>query len=484
MHALRRRPRFHVVVGLTALPLAIALAIGGCVPPPDGTGDPNQGVDANMPPIQTGNSGITGQYAGTSYCALCHAHVHADWGGTLHAKALETLEKINQAKNPDCLVCHTVGYGKAGGFKDRATTNDLANVACEACHGPGRDHVNNAADPAKRPPKSIAASVCGACHTDSHHPTYDDWQTSRHASIQPELVTEFAAGTNANTCGKCHSGDAFVMNVRGETVPANLLVGKTQAEMNPVTCAVCHDPHQKTGNAVTPEDGRDYQLRFAQIKYTTPTNTVAAVQDATRFNICGQCHHARERVWSDSSRGPHPSNQVNVFFGEMPLPASQPDPITLSRPSVHLNATAQCSTCHVTRKPAEEGISPVVTGHTFEVNFAGCVDCHGTAAIAEAKLNGLKVEIDEREARIVAALDAWATAANIESLGTASWRYTNDTPAGPSAAGQALIPDNVKKARYIYYYMIGGGGAGAHNPDFVRDGLIAAEQYALAASNP
>ena len=242
--------------------------------------------------------------------------------------------------------------------------------------------------------------------------------------------------------------------------------------MTGITCAICHDPHMKTGNA-HPEDGRDYQLRYPLVKYTTPTTSLAAAQDVNRFNICGQCHHTRSGVWTDTSREPHPSDQVNVFFGELPSPDAKPAAIVPFRVSVHLNAAEQCSTCHVFRSEATE-TAPAVSGHSFEVNFEACAECHGSAEVGEAKLEGLKAELTQRLDDIEAALNAWALANDIEGKGVLSWEYSS-SGGGPSTAGQAKIPDNIKKARFIYYYVEAGGGNGAHNPDFVREAL----QYAL-----
>src|SRR5947207_910155 len=76
----------------------------------------------------TSDSGITGQFVGSSTCQTCHANIHDDWAQTLHAGALTTLEEIGQDKNPVCLECHVVGWAEPGGFVDRATTNALAGV--------------------------------------------------------------------------------------------------------------------------------------------------------------------------------------------------------------------------------------------------------------------------------------------------------------------------------------------------------------------
>ncbi|MFO0840655.1 MAG: multiheme c-type cytochrome [Phycisphaerae bacterium] len=502
MSPLRTWMNRNTVLAILAIPAFLTLStVGGCPALEDllgggntntntntndnssGNTNTNTNTNDNGSTVIPGNSGLTGKFVGSSRCQLCHANIHADWTGTLHAKAYDTLEAIGQQNNAQCIGCHTVGFGEAGGWVDRATTNDLAGVGCEACHPSAGDHAKNASDVSLRPKADIAASVCGRCHTDEHHPNYDDWQLSKHAAVEPELVPSFAAGSNLSTCGKCHSGDYFYHAIiKGETVAADYLKGKTSEQMNAITCAICHNPHKRTGNASTPDEGRDYQLRYPEVAFPIPTNTLAAAQDPTRFNICGQCHHARDRVWTDSSREPHPSDQANVFFGEMPLPTSKPDPIVPSRPSVHLNTPDQCRTCHVFRKPIEEGVAPAVSGHTFEPNFEACAQCHGSAEVGEAKFEGLKVEIQIREDRVIAALNAWATKYPLDGKGLLSWEYTSE--GGPSAAVQAKIPDDIKKARYLYYYVKQGGANGVHNPDYVRDALVNAEEYARNAPAP
>jgi hypothetical protein len=429
--------------------------------------------------------------------------------GTLHSRALEVLESVGQGTNPDCLKCHTTGYGDDGGFVDRATTNSLAGVTCEACHGAQSQHAMNASDVSLRPIVSISAAVCGQCHTGEHQPNYDDWLMSKHAdSIEPSHLTNWQTGgasSNLTTCGVCHSGDYFFHKVilkesvtdfatdtipKGKPVDGNLLQGVPSDQMRRVTCAICHNPHARTGNSANDSgDGRDYQLRYPEIKYASPTTSLAAVQDPTRFNLCGQCHHTRDRTWADSSREPHPSDQTNVFFGEIPAPNPPKSqiPIVPPRVSVHLNAPKQCATCHVARRIEEGGIAPSVSGHTFEVNFLGCTQCHGTIDIAMSKLAGLKGELDIRLADVLNALAAWAArpgnsawCASVTPAGGTCWQFTSD--GGPNASNQNKIPDDIKKARYLYYYIKEGGGAGGvHNPDFARDCLVTAKNYALNA---
>ena len=499
-----KKPFVRTAIGLIA-GIALSWCMLGLACPGSGGGSDGGG---NTPP-PNGDSGVTGKFKGATVCAQCHKNIHDGWADTLHAHALEVLESAGQGTNPDCLKCHTVGYGQDGGFVDRATPNSLAGVQCENCHGAAGDHVGNVQDPTLRPKIDLHAEVCGQCHTGDHHPNYEDWTMSVHAnSIEPNQITDWSAGTSGRltNCGKCHSGDFFYYALLKGTKVGNDYYYKYQSPQDPgtkvgddflvntpsdqwlrITCAICHDPHMRTGNAVHTDEGRDYQLRFPELKYAVPTTDLNAVQDPTRFNLCGQCHHARSTTWADGSREPHPSEQTNVFFGEIPAPpppASQ-DFIVVPQPSVHLNTPKLCATCHVVQKAAEPGIAPAVSGHTFAVNLLGCVQCHGSTGAADAKLQGLKVELDFRLNALLDALDAWSARPAQAGFctGIAScWNYSSDGGPPNNAGGQGKIPDDIKKARYIYYYVKDGGGAGGvHNPNFVHDALDQAIEYATNA---
>jgi len=426
----------------------------------DGIGDA-----CEPPPPGSGNSGVTGKYVGSARCAQCHANIHNNWSATLHAKAFESLEAIGQESNANCIGCHVVGFGEEGGFVDRATTNVLAGVGCEACHGPAREHAENASDETLRPPKNIASSICGQCHTGEHHPNYDEWLTSGHAMVTESPSNSFKNGTSLNSCGTCHSGDyRFLAILNNETVADDALMGVEREDQNGVTCAICHNPHMRTGNAVDPGDGRDFQLRYPEVTSPTPTNTIEATTNAERFNICGQCHHERGRTWKDTSRGPHHSSQVNIYVGEMAMPATTDDspivPLVPSRVSVHSFATEQCATCHMYREDFQSEEAPAIAGHSFQVSTKGCANtgCHPSSAAATAALSTLQTEIQGKLDMVKMRLDTWG-----------NWEYTSN--GGPSSGGQAAIPDALKKIRYMYHYILSDGSKGIHNPDYVRDML-------------
>lgn len=78
-------------------------------------------------------------FIGAKRCSSCHFKEQVKWKASGHSKAFELLPDKYQ-KDQTCLKCHTTGLGEASGFKDKASTPDLAGVTCEICHGPGSEH--------------------------------------------------------------------------------------------------------------------------------------------------------------------------------------------------------------------------------------------------------------------------------------------------------------------------------------------------------
>ncbi len=423
----------------------------------------------NLGPLPPGNEGLTGDYVGSERCSDCHSTIHNNWLNTLHAGALNTLEEIGQDTNESCIGCHVVGFGEPGGFTSRALTDDLAGVGCEACHGPGRAHASNAEDESLRPVINLTAEVCGRCHTGDHHPNFDDWLTAGHSLVTESPASDFEEGEGLNSCGKCHSGYMFYYGIiKTQTVPDDALAGVAREDQLAVECVMCHNPHQRTGNAPETEDGRDYQLRFPEIANPTPTNTIDATTNAARFNICGQCHHSRGRDWTSNSRGPHHSIQANFYTGEMPMPASDDPtvvPLVPSRTTRHAEANEQCATCHMFRQDFASDQAPAISGHTFQVNLGGCLDgvggagCHAGSENLQTRLDTFQTEIETGISNIVARLNT--------GLGAGNWEYSSE--GGPGAADQNAIPENVRKVRFLIAYLEADGSRGVHNFQYARD---------------
>ncbi len=406
-------------------------------------------------------------FVGAANCAQCHPGAHDDWSATLHAGALETLEAIGQGSNANCLGCHTVGFGQTDGYTDRTNTNYLVGVQCENCHGAGGQHLRDPLNKDFTPPVSIGADVCGQCHQGSHHPNFEQWTESAHSEVNESVAEDLLeGGAFVNNCGQCHSGDVFYRSrIKGETVAEDAFVALTAEDLQPITCVICHNPHARTNNAAAPDTDRDYQLRFRQAASPTPSNTVEDAINPARFNLCGQCHHSRGRTWQTTSREPHHSLQANLYAGEMPLPEDDPEPLVLSRVSVHSFAVEQCSTCHMYRQDFESEEAPAISGHNFTVNNAGCATsgCHPSNDAAVAAQAILQTEVETRLDGIAARLGDPAT-----------WEYT--AGGGPDADGQALLSNEIKKIRFLLKYIANDGSLGVHNPDYVRSMLDKAEE--------
>ena len=110
-----------------------------------------------------------GPFLGDSSCAACHRPFMEGWKESRHAGAFNSLVKAGKSKDPECVKCHATGYGEEGGFYSVTVTPGLANVQCEACHGPGKEHVSDFTAPMS----SVVESVCLKCHTEDNSPDFE-----------------------------------------------------------------------------------------------------------------------------------------------------------------------------------------------------------------------------------------------------------------------------------------------------------------------
>jgi hypothetical protein len=113
--------------------------------------------------------GTDSPYVGVEACAGCHQKEHEIWVNSRHGHAMATLEKKNQQFDNECVGCHVVGFQK-GGFQSLYTTPQFANVQCEECHGPGREHVSN---PGKGYGFMATPVGCKQCHKEPNDPDFD-----------------------------------------------------------------------------------------------------------------------------------------------------------------------------------------------------------------------------------------------------------------------------------------------------------------------
>ncbi len=133
-------------------------------------------------------------YIGTKKCKACHTKdgTFKVWEKTKHATAFKTLsteqsKKLakgkNAAEDPGCIACHV------GSSTNKATYED--GVGCEACHGPGSDHMKlimkdkEKGKAALKTAKAGDAKLCEKCHN-KQSPTFKgfdykkDWKVIEH----------------------------------------------------------------------------------------------------------------------------------------------------------------------------------------------------------------------------------------------------------------------------------------------------------------
>ncbi len=155
------------------------------------------------------------EYVGSASCKMCHNKTekgaqYTKWEASVHSKAFETLKseksakiakekgiKVEAWKAPECLKCHTTGFGKGGyevkcddfwnpaaddreGGKAVKRMEGLQAVGCEACHGAGSEYKSSKVKNAIIAGEIKAASVgllkineatCTKCHNENS-PTY------------------------------------------------------------------------------------------------------------------------------------------------------------------------------------------------------------------------------------------------------------------------------------------------------------------------
>ena len=133
-----------------------------------------------------------GPFVGSQQCESCHDISYDAWRKTPHARAWETLAELDPQRthDPECISCHVVGWHPTqyfpyeGGFWSEEETPHLTSVGCEACHGPGGNHVaaEMGSDPALQEKyRSLMVITkgesrehhCGTCHNLDHSPDFD-----------------------------------------------------------------------------------------------------------------------------------------------------------------------------------------------------------------------------------------------------------------------------------------------------------------------
>ena len=171
------------------------------------------------------------------------------WSGYHSTEAIGT-------KKYNCGRCHTTGWvdsdddvatNNQDGLEGLVGTFSEPGVQCEACHGPGSDHV--AAPSSTNITKDVSSDLCGNCHYRDaqnrieykggfirHHEQYDEFLHSPHS-----------AALTCNTCHNSHASTVYDDQALGDGVKMECATchssQATNMNHNPAaTCVDCHMP--------------------------------------------------------------------------------------------------------------------------------------------------------------------------------------------------------------------------------------------------
>jgi tetratricopeptide (TPR) repeat protein len=220
-----------------------------------------------------------------------------------------------------CLVCHTTDYDK--GYDSKADTYASRwremGVGCEACHGPGRAHVDarraGRDDPWAHPDPERLLDACGACHarrveraaftpgdafadafeselldTDAYHP---DGQVKEelYELVSFQQSKMFHEGVR---CWNCHDPHADGTRAEGTALCRTCHEAKYESDAHThhaagsagADCRGCHMP-------VTVYMQRDPRHDHAFLR-PDPEATIAVGVP----NACNRCHADRDAAWA------------------------------------------------------------------------------------------------------------------------------------------------------------------------------------------
>jgi hypothetical protein len=125
----------------------------------------------DKPPPDWNLTPIPPQYDTAEGCGKCHTEQYNAWLKTRHAHAYASIKRSGRQDDPECLLCHTMGLGRKGGFVSMAGTPALGRVTCQACHILTVDHVGKKVK--QEPDIYINSRLCMSCHGPVQSPGFD-----------------------------------------------------------------------------------------------------------------------------------------------------------------------------------------------------------------------------------------------------------------------------------------------------------------------
>jgi peroxiredoxin len=196
-------------------------------------------------------------YSGNEVCSICHESERLTWRLTSHAGAYNTLVRHGADADGECVGCHVVGYGEAGGFRISPPTDWLEDVGCESCHGRGGPHLSP-----EFAQGGDYAPVCETCH-DAKHSLGFDYATflprvshaanahilelpteererilAERGAARTELLPSKATHVGSGACQSCHP-DEHATWLAGPHARATVTLTESDRGAD-AACLACH----------------------------------------------------------------------------------------------------------------------------------------------------------------------------------------------------------------------------------------------------
>jgi DmsE family decaheme c-type cytochrome len=290
----------------------------------------------------------------------------------------EGAEYVND--DDECLACHE-DYEER--YHDGIHRSLRDGNACEACHGPGSEHVDSEGEepglvlsfksmnPVQR------SEVCLACHSANACSPNSNWRTSVHAhkgvactdchaahqepedghAQQTHPERRVAAHSHGSLgaaaqdlCYKCHGDMAHLKQIAG---PHQI------GGPNGFQCNDCHDPH----GMIRDSSRRDLCLSCHDT--SSPTMAWHSSLHGVAGVACTDCHH------------PHPRPDARHTRDIRHATVSRPErlPMSVQQPET-------CYKCH----PKIFGMTAMPSHHPIREGKMVCSDCHDAHGQAEKGL--------------------------------------------------------------------------------------------------
>jgi predicted CXXCH cytochrome family protein len=258
-------------------------------------------------------------YVGSSACQPCHTDAYNAWKSSKHANIFKQAPDTP----PVCKGCHTTG------MNDMEQTSNENDVGCEACHGPGRDHINNGGDVDKIV-SSNSADICGRCHSGNQSDNSSRWMTG----YRPGMKLSDIAGLK-------------LIPVDPEELPPPVI------DIHP---SLTYNMWLASGHSKAPE--RDIQIQGKE--WTGPISCVACHNAHHSDNhsqlvmkpekLCAACHFQDAVLRGSGAKGIEDTRSLHTAIpcfschmteGNHLMKVLRPD-----NPDLAENRTDSCSDCH------------------------------------------------------------------------------------------------------------------------------------------